>query len=174
MAEENEYGKIFEEGGFTLAELLIVVAIIGVLVAISIPIFNRQVEKAREAVDWTNLYNAYEAISIAVLEGDFVQDNTYAMYYYTTGHGPGWDDNDGKFYRAFKNEEVRKNFYEQIQSIHFKSKVLNHPGIEVVHPRIAIRIYDGVPYVAVIAGHSPYKDLDGTPFTLPVGNTVKW
>lgn len=171
MAEENEYGKIFEEGGFTLAELLIVVAIIGVLVAISIPIFNRQVEKAREAVDWTNLYNAYEAISIAVLEGDFVQDNTYGIYCYTSN---SWDTNDGRFSRAFKNEEVRKNFYEQIQSIHFKSKVLNHPGIEVVHPRIAIRIYDGVPYVAVIAGHSPYKDLDGTPFTLPVGNTVKW
>ena len=34
--------------GFTLAELLIVVAIIGVLVAISIPIFTSQLEKSRE------------------------------------------------------------------------------------------------------------------------------
>lgn len=33
--------------GFTLAELLIVVAIIAVLVAISIPIFTGQMEKAR-------------------------------------------------------------------------------------------------------------------------------
>lgn len=40
-----------KEQGFTLAELLIVVAIIGVLVAISIPIFNAQMEKARRAVD---------------------------------------------------------------------------------------------------------------------------
>ena len=37
--------------GFTLSELLIVVAIIAVLVAISIPIFNSQLEKSRRAVD---------------------------------------------------------------------------------------------------------------------------
>ena len=40
--------------GFTLAELLIVVAIIAVLVAVSIPIFNGQLEKARRAVDMQN------------------------------------------------------------------------------------------------------------------------
>ena len=34
--------------GFTLAELLIVVAIIAVLVAISIPVFNKKLEKSRE------------------------------------------------------------------------------------------------------------------------------
>lgn len=37
--------------GFTLAELLITVAIIGVLVAISIPVFASQTEKSREATD---------------------------------------------------------------------------------------------------------------------------
>ena len=37
-----------KEEGFTLAELLIVVAIIAVLVAISIPIFTSQLEKSRE------------------------------------------------------------------------------------------------------------------------------
>ena len=45
--------------GFTLAELLIVIAIIAVLVAISIPIFSSQLEKAREAVDLANLRSAY-------------------------------------------------------------------------------------------------------------------
>ena len=40
--------------GFTLAELLVVVAIIAVLVAISIPIFNNQLEKARVAVNQAN------------------------------------------------------------------------------------------------------------------------
>ena len=45
--------------GFTLAELLIVVAIIAVLVAISIPIFTNQLEKARQSTDAANLRAAY-------------------------------------------------------------------------------------------------------------------
>ena len=45
--------------GFTLAELLIVVAIIAVLVAIAIPIFNSQLEKARDATDAANVRSAY-------------------------------------------------------------------------------------------------------------------
>lgn len=40
--------------GFTLAELLIVVSIIAVLVAISIPIFTSQFRKARVAVNQAN------------------------------------------------------------------------------------------------------------------------
>ena len=53
--------------GFTLAELLIVVAIIGVLVAISIPIFTAQLEKAREATDVANLRAAYAEGTAEVL-----------------------------------------------------------------------------------------------------------
>ena len=41
--------------GFTLAELLVVVAIIGVLVAISVPIFSQQLHKARVATDWASV-----------------------------------------------------------------------------------------------------------------------
>ena len=41
--------------GFTLAELLIVVAIIAVLVAIAIPIFTSQLEKSRESTDLANI-----------------------------------------------------------------------------------------------------------------------
>ena len=53
--------------GFTLAELLIVVAIIAVLVAISIPIFTTQLEKSREAVDAANLRAAYAEVMAAGL-----------------------------------------------------------------------------------------------------------
>ena len=48
--------------GFTLAELLIVVAIIAVLVAVAIPVFTNQLEKSREATDMANVRSAYAAL----------------------------------------------------------------------------------------------------------------
>ncbi len=54
--------------GFTLAELLIVVAIIGVLVAVSIPIFTNQLEKSREATDVANVRSAYAEVMTQYLE----------------------------------------------------------------------------------------------------------
>lgn len=53
--------------GFTLAELLIVVAIIAVLVAIAIPIFTTQLEKSREATDEANIRSIYASLSADVL-----------------------------------------------------------------------------------------------------------
>lgn len=54
--------KLSNKKGFTLAELLIVVAIIGILVAISVPIFTTQLAKARRA---TNQSNGRAALSAA-------------------------------------------------------------------------------------------------------------
>ena len=56
--------------GFTLAELLVVVAIIAVLVAIAIPIFSSQLEKAREATDAANLRAAYAEVSADAVLND--------------------------------------------------------------------------------------------------------
>lgn len=56
--------------GFTLAELLIVVAIIAVLVAIAIPVFTTQLERSREATDLSNIRAAYaEAVSDYLANG---------------------------------------------------------------------------------------------------------
>ena len=63
--------------GFTLAELLIVVAIIAVLVAISIPIFTSQLEKSRDAVSVSNMRAAYAEAQAAWLTGS--DDGTHVV-----------------------------------------------------------------------------------------------
>lgn len=73
--------KKLNKKGFTLAELLVVVAIIGVLVAISIPIFTSQLEKSRDAVTLSNIRAAYAQAQTAYL----TQDTTSAEAKYTAG-----------------------------------------------------------------------------------------
>ncbi|MEE3488121.1 MAG: prepilin-type N-terminal cleavage/methylation domain-containing protein [Bulleidia sp.] len=53
--------------GFTLAELLIAAAIISVLVGVSIPIFNNQLEKSREATDLANIRAAYAVAAVEMI-----------------------------------------------------------------------------------------------------------
>ena len=59
------------EKGFTLMELLIVVAIIAVLIAIAIPVFSAQLEKAREATDAANIRSAYAEVMVQYLDGTY-------------------------------------------------------------------------------------------------------
>lgn len=56
--------------GFTLAELMVVVAIIGVLVAVFVPIFNSQLEKSREATDLANVRSAYAQVMTEAISKD--------------------------------------------------------------------------------------------------------
>lgn len=74
--------KKLNKKGFTLAELLVVVAIIGVLVAISIPIFTSQLEKARDAVSVANMRTAYaeaQTLSLtATKDGDKADKATWS------------------------------------------------------------------------------------------------
>ena len=62
--------KFKNNKGFTLMEMLIVVAIIAILVAIAIPSFTTQLEKAREAADIANIRSTYAEAMVAYLEGD--------------------------------------------------------------------------------------------------------
>ncbi len=65
---EKEKGK----QGFTLAELLIVVAIIAVLVAVSIPVFTSRLEKSKESTDLANMRAAYAAATTGYLTDETV------------------------------------------------------------------------------------------------------
>ena len=78
--------KMNNKRGFTLAELLIVVAIIAVLVAISIPVFSSKLEASREAVDVSNLRAAY---ALGQVEALTEQPASTVTVYYDAATG-GW------------------------------------------------------------------------------------
>lgn len=60
--------------GFTLAELLIVIAIIAILIAIAIPTFSGALENAKRQTDHANMRNAYAMAQVANLNGGVILD----------------------------------------------------------------------------------------------------
>ena len=69
--------------GFTLAELLIVVAIVGVLSAVAIFIFSSHLEKSREATDIANLRSAKATAVSKYLADDLID----GVFYFDTQKG---------------------------------------------------------------------------------------
>lgn len=59
--------KLNNKKGFTLMEMLIVVATIAVLVAIAIPVFNGALTKSKEAADVANIRAAYAEWQVKML-----------------------------------------------------------------------------------------------------------
>ena len=93
--------------GFTLAELLIVVAIIAVLVAISIPIFSKQLEKARDAVTIANIRSAYAEAQTEYISPDPIDKNKEG-----NGYPSGWV---GSGYHLWLNyKEGKINFIDVV------------------------------------------------------------
>ena len=61
--------------GFTMIEMLIVVAIIAILIAIAIPMYMGMLEKSRETADLANIRSAYAEVMVYALD---------------SGTGSGW------------------------------------------------------------------------------------
>ena len=57
--------------GFTLVELVIVVAILAILVGILAPQYTKYVEKSRQAADASNLENIVEGFKVAAADVDY-------------------------------------------------------------------------------------------------------
>ena len=97
--------KLNNDKGFTLAELLIVVAIIAILVAVSIPVFTSQLGKAKVSTDKANIRAAKAA---AVNESLKEDGNLANPYYYDAENGVLKAANSGiTAYGKSKSTEVK-------------------------------------------------------------------
>ena len=111
--------------GFTLAELLVVVAIIAILVAISIPVFTAQLSKARKATNQANL-RAAKAAAVAQYMTDEMDENTTKTIIYnydlSTGTVESIPDSDAKCIvkDANKKEIDNEDGSEQYKKINVK------------------------------------------------------
>ena len=92
--------KIKNSKGFTLMEMLIVVAIIAVLVAIAIPTFTTSLNKARVATDEANIRSGYASLMAEILTNQYdvkagtVEDVNAQVFYLHKDGTVGAKDTD--------------------------------------------------------------------------------
>ncbi len=109
--------KKLNKKGFTLAELLIVIAIIAVLIAIAIPTFSGALENARLQTDHANIRSAYAMVMSANMMGglDTNGDGTFDLdvatatadtNYYFKKDGTLGSDGDATAYKLQANPKA--------------------------------------------------------------------
>ena len=121
---EKRREELRKQGGFTLMEMLIVVAIIAVLIAIAIPVFTSQLEKSRDATSVANMRSAYAQAQAAYL----VEDDSDANVTFTR-------DTTSKQINTISVANVRiesaqaNDWSNEAKSLPFKDHIPNDDGV---------------------------------------------
>ncbi|MEG2003287.1 MAG: prepilin-type N-terminal cleavage/methylation domain-containing protein [Clostridia bacterium] len=115
--------------GFTLMEMLIVVAIIAVLVAIAIPVFSSSLDKAKKATDQANIRSA-----IALASVQYLEDQKAGTYYFKTdgtlGSAPN-KDNYKQYYKFQTSQKSSSSPYIWQKGDFLEIKVSSDPEIGI-------------------------------------------
>lgn len=116
--------KIRKQKGFTLMEMLIVVAIIAVLVAIAIPTFSKSLEKSRRAVDMATARDIMAVFAAQINDGTIeLPDESSTIWVEvhkgTILYGKGTSDNSENsiqvptYNGVLINSNLRNNIFSQ-------------------------------------------------------------